>query len=78
MKKIPLFFCCLLMACSASRQVVNNTTIYNKHPEPYYVYSVGRWNSDYVILTLIDSRNQFFDVKTGYTSTLKKGDVYKP
>jgi hypothetical protein len=76
MKKLPLFFCLLLFACSSQKQIANNVTDFSKYPEPYHVYSVGRWNSNYMIYTLIDARNTYFTIKANYNAAFKKGDIY--
>ncbi len=78
MKKLPLFFCLLFIACDTPKQLVNNNDVFHTHPEPYHVYAVGKWNSDYIILTLTDAQNVYFNVKTDYKAALKKGDLYKP
>ncbi|MDB5004051.1 MAG: hypothetical protein JWQ34_2276 [Mucilaginibacter sp.] len=78
MKKLPLVFCLLFGACAAPKQIVNNNTSFHNHPAPYHVFSVGKWNNDYIILTLIDAQNTYFNIKTNYNALLKRGDVYKP
>jgi len=78
MKKLPLVFCLLLFTCSAPKQIINNTASFNIHPKPYHVFAVGKWNNDYVVLTLTDAQNTYFNIKADYNALLKKGDVYKP
>jgi hypothetical protein len=78
MKKLPLFFCLLIVACTAQKQIANDVTQFSKYPAPYHVYSVGKWNADYMIYTLTDANNKYFTVKANYNPSLKKGDVYTP
>jgi hypothetical protein len=76
MKKLPLFFCLLLFACSSQKQVVTDAAVFSKYLAPYHVFSIGRWNDNYTIYTLIDSHNTYFTVKGNKNNSLKKGDVY--
>jgi hypothetical protein len=78
MKKLPLFFCLLIVACSSQKQTANDTTQFSKYPAPYHVFSVGQWNSDYVIYTLTDANNNYFTVKAINNLSLKRGDIYTP
>jgi hypothetical protein len=78
MKKLPLGFCLLLAACSPQKVIVNNASAFNSHPQPYRIYSIGKWDQQYSIYTLIDARNKFFTIKADYNKVLKKGDVYIP
>lgn len=75
-KKLPLGFCLLLCACSAQKQVINNSAALSKYQQPYHVYAVGKWNTHYMIYTLVDARNKYFSVKGNYNSLVKRGDVY--
>lgn len=78
MKKLPLFFCLLLLACSSQKQTVTDLTDINSHPKPYRIYSVGKWNAAYQVLTLTDANDKYFTVKTNYNPSLKKGEIYQP
>jgi hypothetical protein len=78
MKKLPLGFCLLLLACSPQKEIVNNASVLTTHPQPYHVYSIGKWNKQYSIYTLIDARNKYFTIKADHNNVLKKGDVYMP
>ncbi len=79
MRKLTPVFCLLLLtACSTQNQVVTNDTVFNSHQQPYHVFSIGRWDTEHRIYTLIDAKNIFFTVKGHYNSALKKGDVYSP
>lgn len=78
MKKLPLVFCSMLFACSSKKEIVNNQVIFNKHPQPYRVASIGEWNHDYAVYTLVDMKNIYFTVKAHKVKALKKGDVYIP
>ncbi len=78
MKKLPLVFCLFLFACSAEKQAVVDTSVFNKHQQPYHVFSVGKWNSDYMIYTLTDAHNSYFIVKGNYNASIKRGDIYNP
>jgi hypothetical protein len=78
MKKLPLVFCLLFFACSARKEVVSNTTVFNKHQQPYHVFSIGKWDRDQMIYTLTDARNSYFIVKGDYNASIKRGDVYNP
>lgn len=78
MKKLPLVFCCILLACSTKKEAVNNQIIFEKHQQPYHISSIGKWNDEYAIYTLIDARDTYFTVKAISNKVLKKGDVYIP
>lgn len=78
MKKLPLFFCSLLFACTSKKETVNNQVIFYKHQQPYHVSSIGKWNNDYDIYTLIDAKDVYFTVKAPGDKKLKKGDVFIP
>jgi hypothetical protein len=78
MKKLPLFFCLLLFACSSQKQVATDTKSFSRYSMPFHIYAIGKWNSQYVILTLVDARNLYFTVKGSYNAALKKGDIYNP
>ena len=78
MKKLPLGFCLLLAACSSQKVMVNDASAFNTHPQPYRIYSIGKWNQQYSIYTLIDARDKYFTIKADSNSMLKKGDVYIP
>lgn len=78
MKKLPLVFCCFLFACSSQRETIDNRAIFGKHQQPYHISSVGKWNHNYQIYTLIDAHDIYFTVKEPAGKALKKGDVYAP
>ena len=79
MKKPPLFFCSLLLfACSSKKEVVNNQKKFDKHPQPYHVSSIGKWNNEYAIYTLVDARDIYFTIMAPTGKASKKGDVYIP
>jgi hypothetical protein len=78
MKKLPLFFCCLLFACSSKKIAINNQTTFDKHKQPYYVSLVGKWNNVYAIYTLVDARETYFSIKAPVVKRLKRGDIYIP
>lgn len=78
MKKLPLFFCCFLFACSSKKEAISNQTVFEKHKQPYYVSLIGKWNSEYAVYTLIDAREGYFTIKAPAGKPVKKGDVYIP
>jgi hypothetical protein len=78
MKKLPLLFILFACSCSAPKQVVTDRSVFDKHQPPYYIFAIGKWNDDYSVLMLTDTRNSYFTVKTAFDSSLKRGDVYKP
>lgn len=78
MKKLPLFFCLLLFACSSQKQVASDTISFSKYSMPYHIYSIGKWNSEYMILTLVDAHNAYFTIRTSYNAALKRGAIYNP
>jgi hypothetical protein len=76
MKKLPLGFCFLIYACSPQKQLVDNTPTTSSYQQPYHVYTIGKWDGNYKIYTLIDAQNKYFTVKGNQSTSLKKGDVY--
>ncbi|MES2375763.1 MAG: hypothetical protein V4553_04260 [Bacteroidota bacterium] len=78
MKKLPLFFCLLLFACSSQKQTAVYATDISKYIEPYHIFLVGKWDSNYSIFTLVDAHDTYFTIKGNYNASLKRGDVYKP
>lgn len=78
MKKLPLFFCLLLLACSSQKQVVNDTKSFSRYTPPYHIYTIGKWDPNFIILTLVDANNTYFTVKENYNAALKRGDIYNP
>jgi len=78
MKKLPLVFCCLFLACSSKKEFINNQAVFNEHPQPFHISSIGKWDNYYVIYTLTDAHDAYFTVKAVLGKPLKKGDVYIP
>jgi len=79
MKKLPLFFIMFLLSCAAPKAtIVAPKTNFNSHPQPYHIFTIGKWNSDYVVLTLIDARNTYFSVRVANDPSFKKGAIYTP
>ncbi|WP_345101426.1 hypothetical protein [Mucilaginibacter panaciglaebae] len=78
MKKLPLVFCCLFFCACSSKKIINNQAIFDSHPQPFRVSSIGKWDNRYVIYTLTDAHNIYFTVKDISGKALKKGDVYAP
>jgi hypothetical protein len=77
-KKIPLIFILLFLSCSAPRQLIVSHPDFSGHPPPYHISSVGIWNSDFNILTLIDGKNAYFTVQVRVDPSFKIGNVYAP
>jgi hypothetical protein len=79
MKKLPLIFILFIFSCSAPKPVIiAEKPDFTNHPQPYHIFTVGQWNSDYVILTLIDARDIYFTVQAANNPTYKKGVIYTP
>lgn len=78
MKKLPLVFCCIFLACSSKKETVDDQIVFKSHQQPFHISAVGKWNDDYLIYTLIDARDTYFTIKTPSTTVAKRGDVYIP
>ena len=78
MKKMLLPLVFLLTSCTAQKQFADNSIVFSKHPKPYRIFSVGNWQSNYVILTLIDADKKYFTVKVIDNGQLKPGTNYSP
>jgi uncharacterized protein YcfL len=77
MKKLTPVFCLFVMvSCSSQHQLITSDTVFNSHQQPYHIYSIGSWDTQHRVYTLVDAKNTFFTVKGNYNSALKKGDVY--
>jgi hypothetical protein len=78
MKKLPLVFCLLFFGCSTKKEAINNTAVFSRYSQPYHVFSIGKWNGEYMIYTLTDANNAYFIVKGNYSASVKRGDIYTP
>ncbi|MFD2146394.1 hypothetical protein [Mucilaginibacter antarcticus] len=57
---------------------MNNVSTFNQYQQPYHVYAVGKWNTQFSVYTLIDADDKYFTVKANSNNAIKKGDVYVP
>jgi outer membrane biogenesis lipoprotein LolB len=81
MKKTLIAISCLLFACCTSvrtEQQATDAAVIQKHPQPLKIFSIGRWNEDYTILTLIDANNTYFTVTVKKNDNLKADSIYNP
>ncbi|SDT56099.1 hypothetical protein SAMN05216490_4049 [Mucilaginibacter mallensis] len=76
MKKNILLFCFILFSCSTHKPLINNTEILQNHPKPVRIFGIGYWPPDYIILTLVDAKNEYFVIKTNRRDGLKVGDIW--
>jgi len=67
-----------LFSCSAHKTIIAEKPNFNNHLQPYHIFAVGKWNSDYVILTLIDTRDTYFTIQARNDPSFKKGAIYTP
>jgi hypothetical protein len=73
---IPLL---LLTSCTSVReQQGTDPVILLKHPQPLKIFTAGRWNENYTILTLVDAQNIYFTVMVKRNDSLKVGAIYTP
>lgn len=78
MKKLSLLLVFLLTSCATPKQLINNEAEFKKHPQPYHIFTIGNWQGEYIVLTLVDANKNYFIIKAIKNNSLKAGSVYIP
>jgi hypothetical protein len=79
MKTSAVFFLLVFSACSSVKQMPynnNNEQLLSNSAKPVKIFSIGFYNSNSVILTLVDAKNQYLTLQAPVNNNLKIGDVY--
>jgi hypothetical protein len=77
MKKALAILCILLYSCSSTKNIKSeDVDVLEQHPKPFTIFGVGSYSHNYMILTLIDAKGEYFTVKVPANTSLKKGLTY--
>ena len=77
MKKALALLCILLYSCSSTKNIQSeNTDVLKQHPKPFTIFGIGSYGHEYMILTLIDAKGEYFTVKVPANTSFKKGLTY--
>ena len=76
MKRICVILLCFLYGCSAAKPIVTDSAVLRSHPKPIKIYGIGDWTPGYVVITLIDTKNQYFTIITQKNDRLHIGSIY--
>lgn len=77
MKKGILLFFIVCASCAAvNRRIPDSQMILSEHPAPLKIFGIGRYSSSSMILTLVDSKSNYFTIETALDTSLKIGAVY--
>ncbi|MDP9046489.1 MAG: hypothetical protein M3N14_00005 [Bacteroidota bacterium] len=77
MKKILLLSLIFCFGCSVRKPLGTSPDIVQEHPRPITVYEIGEWNAEYVILNLVDSKKEHFNIRVRHTDNIKIGAIYQ-
>ncbi|GAC1310698.1 MAG: hypothetical protein NVSMB24_28480 [Mucilaginibacter sp.] len=77
MKKIRLLSFFFMTACSPQKFLSTAAVIGQTHPGPLIIYEIGEWNAGYVILNLVDAKNEHFNIRASRTPGLIAGAIYQ-
>lgn len=77
MKRIIVVFSLFFFGCSTEKSLVTDPGIAQAHPKPLKVYEIGYWGSSYMILNLIDAKNEHFIIKVRRNDNLAIGATYQ-
>ena len=76
MKKNILFLSLLLSACATTKSLPDNRLVLAEHKAPLKIFSIGHYNSNSLILTLIDAENTYFMIEAPIDTSLRIGKTY--
>gem|GEM_PF-1549892 len=76
MKKIALLFLIFISGCSSKILLNTDPSIVQSHPKPLVIYEIGDWNSEYVVLNLVDARGEHFNIRVRRHENLTIGAEY--
>jgi len=77
MKKALALLCILLYSCSSTKNIKSeDVDVLEQHPKPLTIFGVGSYSHNYMILTLVDAKGEYFNVKVPTDTSFKKGLTY--
>ena len=76
MRRLLLFLCFLPFGCSTQKSVVTDSSVIQAHSKPVKIFGIGYWRPGYMILTLLDAKNEYFTITAKRDDSLKINDIY--
>jgi hypothetical protein len=65
-----------LVGCAANRKVSNLPAQFKSHPSPYKIFSIGEWTDSKMVLTLLDSKGDYFIIIVPEINYLSRDQIY--
>jgi hypothetical protein len=76
MKTAILLALVFILGCSPQKSLTTNNDILQAYSRPFTIYDIGGWNSEYVILNLVDAKQVYFNVRVPRNNNLVIGAIY--